>query len=97
MKVRDVDPKVAEYKAMLLKEKILDFFTETSWYDKSMILNFYLMNLISHSQPLTLRLRSYEKSRGALNYWGQNLLISSVQKKSFLMGHPHFFLTLQKR
>ena len=47
--------------------------------------NFYLINLISHSQPLTLRLRSYEKSRGALNYWGQNLLISSVQKKSFLI------------
>ena len=41
--------------------------------------------MISHSQPLTLRLRSYEKSRGALNYWGQNLLISSVQKKSFLI------------
>ena len=52
MKVRDVDPKVAEYKAMLLKEKILDFlFDETSWYDSSMI--FFILKLLFNELDFT--------------------------------------------
>ena len=49
--------------------------------------NFYIIKLIL--EPLTLRppgssrLRSYEKSWGSLNFWGQNLLISVFQLTIF--------------
>ena len=50
--------------------------------------NFYLIKLISEPltlrPPLSSRLRSYEKSWGSLNFWGQNLLISVVQMTTFL-------------
>ena len=55
--------------------------------------NFYFINMISQpltlSPPLSSRLRSYKKSWGALNYWGQNLLISSVRMKFFLLTTPN--------
>ena len=55
--------------------------------------NFYLRNLISQPLtsrlPLSIRLRLYMKSGGgALNYWGQNLLISSVGMKTFFNWRP---------
>ena len=56
------------------------------------IRDFYIIKLIS--EPLTLRLpwasrlRPEEKSWGALNFWGQNLLKSVFQSKTFFNWRP---------
>ena len=54
--------------------------------------NFYLIKLISEHLTLRLpwasRLTTKEKSWGALNYWGQNILISIVRLKTFFNWRP---------
>ena len=87
MKVRDVDPKVAEYKAMLLKEKILDFlFTETSWYDSSMI--FFILKLLFNELDFTA---SYKVAAAKLQIDDMWKILVFPQ----LLGSKSFDLTIQ--